>query len=264
MNKFEFPLVSQAMSHELAACGVWITRPAEKTSSLQEAIEIYGGTALVYPTICIEPCAVSALPWEDILFDALIVTSESAVIHAPIDLITQLKNMPPSFFIAAIGRRTAGVLKHRGIVATHIPQEGGTEGLLALLEGYSLEGKRVLLLTGEGGRPELENYVRDGGGELVRINSYRRVAPKPFVDWRQWVLRIQVIVVTSVEAIQRAYQSLDQEGQHWLSTLLAVAASPRIALMISQQYPQQRVIVADSAHDADIISAILSNLSNPQ
>ncbi|APR35351.1 fused uroporphyrinogen-III synthase HemD/membrane protein HemX [Paraburkholderia sp. SOS3] len=117
-----------------------------------------------------------------------------------------------------------------------------SEGLYAALESTlganAFEGKRVLIVRGDGGREWLADRLREAGAEVEAVAAYRRIVPEPSV--RTWE-RIHALLagephvwlVTSSEGVRnlgelaRDHLTVDEIAQ--LKRAPFVAPHPRIA-----------------------------------
>ncbi|TGT11506.1 fused uroporphyrinogen-III synthase HemD/membrane protein HemX, partial [Mesorhizobium sp. M3A.F.Ca.ET.174.01.1.1] len=64
-----------------------------------------------------------------------------------------------------------------------------------------LEGKRVLIVRGDGGREWLADRLREAGAQVETVAAYRRLVPEP-----------------SIAAWARVHQLLAGEAHAWLLT----------------------------------------------
>jgi uroporphyrinogen III methyltransferase / synthase len=117
-----------------------------------------------------------------------------------------------------------------------------SEGLYAALEqalgANAFEGKRVLIVRGDGGREWLADRLREAGAEVETVAAYRRIVPDPSVSTWQRVHALlagepHVWLVTSSEGVRNL---ADLARDHLTSTEVAqlkhapfVAPHPRIA-----------------------------------
>jgi uroporphyrinogen III methyltransferase / synthase len=123
--------------------------------------------------------------------------------------------------------------------------EGGrfdSEGLYAALEATlganAFEGKRVLIVRGDGGREWLADRLREAGAEVEAVAAYRRIVPEPSVRTWERVHALlagepHVWLVTSSEGVRnlgelaRDHLTADEIAQ--LKRAAFVAPHPRIA-----------------------------------
>ena len=99
-----------------------------------------------------------------------------------------------------------------------------------------LEGKRVLIVRGDGGREWLAERLREGGVEVETVAAYRRLAPEPSIAWSRvhdcW-RRTACGLITSSEGVRNldelAHQHLNAGEIAQLKRATLVAPHPRIA-----------------------------------
>lgn len=77
----------------------------------------------------------------------------------------------PSVCTVAIGPSTRKALEDRGVFRVHVPEQFSAEGLVALVEGMDVEGKRVVLFR-TGGRALLPDALRARGALVRELRPY--------------------------------------------------------------------------------------------
>jgi len=173
---------------------VWITRSQPGADRQAAALRDAGHDVVVAPVIRIEATG-SAPPAGP--FDVLVFLSEHAVRAG----LPPLRAAP--WFIDArafaVGARTAAVLADAGVRAT-TPEEPTSEGLLELPAFAAMDGQRVLLVRGAGGRELLEQTLTERGARVARFDCYRRT-PVRRLDPR--VLNCQAIIAASGEGLRQ-------------------------------------------------------------
>jgi uroporphyrinogen-III synthase len=238
---------SPKLSDALTGCGVWIPRPKALTQSLKEAIEIYGGTPLCYPTVEIQP-----IPFlkEAVSPDIWIVVSQHAALQA---------GPWRDKTVLAVGEATAQALRARKIRVSFVPDTPGSEPLVQQApQLQAIQGKSIGILTGKGGRRGAWDTLVARGATVQVVECYERLLPPVFSNWEKWRSACCAIVVSSQEVLDNAYTCLQSEaGKTWLSGLTGVAVSPRLYDANRQRYPAQSFILADSPHDADVVAALI-------
>jgi uroporphyrinogen-III synthase len=198
------------MSQRLASVRVLVTRPAHQAENLCRLIEAEGGTVVRLPLLTIEPGAQGAEARKRLAEprDLWIFTSANAVRHAQ-----PLAAGAWPARLAAIGPATATAIAAAGHAAAATPLSGNTsEALLALPDLQSLQGTRILLVTGEGGRDLLERELAARGASVERAEVYRRVPlPYPPEAVASALRKSDVIVITSGESLEHLVR-LTPEG----------------------------------------------------
>lgn len=245
---------------------VLVTRPEHQAENLCRLIEEQGGIAVRLPTLAIVEC-------DDLLaiqktlahldsFQWLIFISANAVnfaLKANDGKIPQLKTL----HIAAIGKATANTLAMSGINVDLTPEPPyNSEALLATPAMQSMQGQRVLIIRGEGGREELANSLRNRGADVDYLNVYKRIIPS--VDNANVIAlleqhRLDIITVTSAEVLQNLLIMLDATHHRQLFSLPLVVVSDRIK-QLATALGFKRIAVASSPSDEAILETV--NQSN--
>ena len=196
------------MTLPLAGRTIAVTRPPEQATKLTAAIEAAGGVVISFPLLDIQVLpdlsgfhhAITPLAQ----FDWVIFISSNAVQHG-MPLLKQV-GVPPRFKFAAIGPTTAASLHGFGITQVLTPQERfDSESLLALDAFKNMQGQRVLIVRGVGGREVLAETLKQRGAEVVFGECYRRVNPQSSAQVLAQAYdegKLHGIVITSSEALR--------------------------------------------------------------
>ena len=197
---------------------VLVTRPFHQADNLARLIGEANGEAVRFPALAIEaltdPTRVKHLLLGLVTFDLAIFASANAVNHA---LALLDSTWPPSVMVAAVGDGSAAALRRHGIVNVVIPSgNADSESLLAALEPNNLDGKRVLVLRGEGGRELLAEQLRLQGATVTYAECYRRVRPSAdpaalISRWEQGALH--AVTVMSRETLDNLQAMLGPRGR---------------------------------------------------
>lgn len=196
------------MTLPLAGRTIAVTRPPEQATKLTAAIEAAGGMVISFPLLDIQALPDLSGFHHAIMpltqFDWVIFISSNAVQHG-MPLLKQV-GVPPSLKFAAIGPTTAASLHGFGITQVLTPQERfDSESLLALDAFQNMQGQRVLIVRGVGGREVLAETLRQRGAEVVFGECYRRVNPQSSAQVLAQAYdegKLHGIVITSSEALR--------------------------------------------------------------
>ena len=245
---------------------ILVTRPADQAAVFCRMVADAGGEAVSFPVIEIAPRKLTVRErellrsWQQ--FDLALFISANAVSHV-LRYVDTTGDCPQ---IAAVGAKTAAAIVRAGLEVALVPEQGfNSEALLALPELQAIEGKRVLLLKGEGGRDLLREELRRRGGEVQEIDLYQRrmtsVDPEPVN--RQGIMgTIDLVAVTSNEGLSNLLELLGEQGQNWLLKTPLLAGSSRIAEQ-ARSRGFQKIIVAADPGDESMFRAVLQwNLEN--
>lgn len=146
---------------------------------------------------------------------------------------------PQSVSYYAIGQSTAQAWqKFAPVRIRYPPGEETSEGLLALLNLQSLKHKKALILRGNGGRALLGDTLKKRGTQIIYCECYQRHlidhdGMQKSTEWQQ--LKIDTLVVTSGEMLQRIYDLVPEEARFsWLIQCRLIVVSVRLADMAAQ------------------------------
>lgn len=244
----------------LAGWRVLVTRPAPDSQALAARLQDLGADVVQLPLLRIEPLPVSQAD-ESLIsdfdrVDIVVVTSRNAARHGVPRLANRWPRWPAGQSWLAVGRGTAEELSAFGIEAA-FPADERSEGLLALPVLAHPEGKRVLLLTGSGGRGLIPATLEARGARVVRMDAYRRidapVASDPHVArFEDTASAPRAVLVTSAGAMHNLLAQLPllaTDGTWWLVPVERVAESARAAGI-------RRVRVSGGADDDSMVAAM--------
>ncbi|KIG04136.1 fused uroporphyrinogen-III synthase HemD/membrane protein HemX [Caballeronia concitans] len=176
---------------------VVITRPGGQSSGLIARLTRAGFDAFEFPLIDIAPVSDDALLRAalDELYGperyALVVfVSPNAVDHAFGRLFAP---WPADVPVAAVGPGSVAALARQGVSAPghrvispsaeHADPRFDSEALYTAIESHfganGLEGKRVLIVRGDGGREWLAERLAEAGARVEKAAAYRRLLPEP-------------------------------------------------------------------------------------
>lgn len=242
-----------------------VTRPGEKGLALCELIRKAGGKAIHYPTIAFAP------PHDQLAFEQAIknmgaanwwiFVSPQAVAASALAIKERWPTLPAR--LAAIGKGTADAIVAAGLSSSQslpvlYPHEAWhSEGLLALPEFQSVALQTIAIIRGEGGRDYLEKNLMAAGAHILPVIAYRRVLPTlpapTFFDDSD----VNVVIVTSGEALSNLYQLVNHEVWQQFKKIPLVVISERIK-KLAQDLGFQTIWLADQpAHNA-ILKVIMA------
>ena len=212
-----------------------LLRPPGQERRLSELIVAEGGVVTYLPTIEIEPVSVPAADLARLeAADWIVFISPNAVQCGLAALHRAGRPLPASAAIAAVGAGTARALQERDVRVDAQPAAGGgADALLAHPRLARLNGCRVLIVRGVGGRERLAEGLREHGAGVVYLEVYRRALPTPrspapgLEDWRRAAAR--VTIVTSETGWRHLLELIDEPAREAVFTSALVAVSRRVA-----------------------------------
>lgn len=250
-------------SAPLAGKTIVVTRPRAQAAPLIEAIAASGATPLLFPLLEIlpaldpEPLADAAARLGD--YQIAVFISPNAVDFA-LPAILKLGAWPAGLLPAAVGPGTVKALAAHGISGCLAPSERfDSEALLALPPLVTVNGQKVLIFRGDGGRELLAGTLRQRGAVVDCITCYRRSGPSDDVAlllsaWRAG--QLDALTVSSSEALRYLLDGLDAEGRAYLQKTPVFVPHARIA--DNAQALGLRNIVLTGQSDPGIVSGLLA------
>jgi uroporphyrinogen III methyltransferase/synthase len=176
-----------------------ITRPAGQSASLLVRLAEEGIDALEFPLIAIGPAEDEAPLREAFAsldrYALVVFVSPNAVDHA---FARYGAIWPHALPIGVVGPGSVAALARHGVAAPAYrvisPAQASSdddaarfdsEALFAAIDTTlgerALEGKRVLIVRGDGGREWLAERLREAGAEVQPVAAYRRIVPEPSI-----------------------------------------------------------------------------------
>ncbi len=238
----------------LAHCRVLLTRPAEQAHSLAAAIRAQGGEAFSLPLLTIVPVQspddtqrvrsrVMALDQYAI---AIFISTNAATLG--LEWIENFwPQLPVDLQACAVGPGTAAVLRQLPW-PVHCATTGVTsEDLLALPVLQEVQGKRIALFRGKGGRELLADTLRERGAQVDYVELYTREAPAHTPAQTRQLLQEQAIncVVLTSQQILDTFHTLLQ-GATALDVSQDSAREPLLGL------PQNLTLIVPSARVEEV------------
>ena len=220
----------------LARRHVVVTRPAGQSARLSALIRAAGGEPVLYPALEILDAA-DLQPVLDLIgrldaFDLAIFVSANAVDKA-LALVRARRDWPPGLRVATVGRGSERELQRCGFAAVIAPAARfDSEGLLDLPELKRVEGKRVVIFRGAGGRELLGATLTARGATVEYAECYRRGRPQadaaPLLALRAR-RALDAFTVTSSEGLTNLHAMLGETGRPCLHETPLFAPHERIA-----------------------------------
>lgn len=253
------------MSGMLAGRGVVITRPAGEAQRLATLIREAGGEPLLYPAIEIHDApdrpALDAVINRLDDFDVAIFISPTAVDKAMTRIAAQ-RALPRKLRCAAIGPGGVRALRRFGVREVIAPAETGprhdSEALLASPYLQTVNGMRIVIFRGDGGRELLGETLSARGAKVESVACYRRgkpvFDPAPLLaDFARGA--VAAVIVTSSEGLHNFCERLGEAGQTCLRETPVVVPHPRIAAA-ARERGLTRVVECASGDEA-LVAAVI-------
>ncbi|PLT25809.1 uroporphyrinogen-III C-methyltransferase [Pseudoalteromonas sp. MelDa3] len=242
---------------------ILITRPEGKGAALAQQLEQAGYQASLFPVLKITHLTPSSTELSPLLnADKIIFISQDAV-----SALSQLKpdiNTKAQFY--AVGQQTADIIYEQFGARAAVPKQYDSEGLLALKSLAEVDGSNIVLVKGQGGRPELAKTLKERGAFLNNCVVYKReptesITPNWTDHWKSQ--NVHGIVITSNAAVDAIFKSLTAHQLQWLQQCRFYVASERIAAYLKlQQVSSANIHIAAGASDNAMFTCINQQGSN--
>jgi uroporphyrinogen-III synthase len=252
-----------SQQQSLQGVRVLVTRASHQADNLCRLIEERGGVALRFPVLRIVPSGgrhtLADMGRRLADYGLAIFVSTNAV-RMGVEGVLADGRWPSTVRIAAVGARTASALEEAGLPAHIAPRDQFTsEALLDLKPMREVEGLRILIVRGEGGRETLANTLRERGARVDYLEVYRRVQPdadtRPVID--AWVRgEIDAVTISSNQSLQNLYDMLGEVGWPYLRRSVLVVGSQRTAELAASLGITAAPVIADNASDEAIVAAL--------
>ncbi len=247
---------------DLNGLRVLVTRPAHQAGHLSDLITAAGGQPIRFPALAIRD--LSASPAVQAQLDRLnqyhlaIFISPNAV-YFGLAAITRYGGLPSDIKLATVGKGSAVALeKALGREADIVPATTyDSEGLLALPALQQVDGQRILILRGEGGRELLAETLRRRGATVDYLEVYRRECPAPEKRNQGWLEKTDIITITSSEALQNLVSLTAAAHRSQLLAKPLVVVSERTAALAQKLGFCHPALVAERAADEAIVQALI-------
>ena len=253
----------------LAGLEVVVTRPTRQAGGLCRRLREAGAVVLRFPAMEIVPPdnaeveqALLHARWSQ--SDLAIFVSANAVRGAR-QLLGRRQLPAGGPRVACVGPATAQALVRAGRKPDLVPtQNYDSEGLLALPElREDMQGKRVLLVRGDGGRELLSRTLRDRGATVSRVSVYRRQRPVPSPAQlaRVWERERgpDVVTATSPQILENLLAMVPAgEARERLLASRLVVVSERMVDTVREAGFYHPPLVAENAGDTAVVACLVA------
>ena len=265
-------MAKQNMRNVESNIGIIVTRPSGQSQSFINRIKKKGYTPFDLPGIMIVPARYQKSAIEMMnnasKYDYLLFTSPNSVRFAK-----RLKlNFQEVNGFISIGSGTEKALKPyvKGKESIIAAKPYTSEALVETLKTRGIEGKSVLIISGEGGRRLLDSAINDLGGTGEYCDVYRREVPEsynidPILAFKSQknAKRSLYLTISSQEAFMNLLPTLESNGLKPLIDGVFVGSDRLKNIVEAEGF--KNIIVARSALENDLWQSIVATLdtSNP-
>jgi uroporphyrinogen-III synthase len=220
----------------LAGRHVVVTRPAGQAAHFATALTGQGAIPVFCPALEIRevedvtPVLEAAIHLDS--YDLAVFVSPNAIEKA-LALILPRRAWPAALRVAALGKSSERALARHGIHdVISPPLRFDSEALLELAELNDVEGKRIVIFRGDGGRELTGDTLKARGAMVDYVTCYRRVRPQldpaPLLGlWQEG--RLDAVTLTSSEGLRNFFEMVGHLGQAWLRKTPSFVPHARIA-----------------------------------
>ena len=244
---------------------VLVARPGARAQLLEEALAEYGYATVMLGVMtldAVEPAPEDVLRWCRQPPDWVVCISPTAVARWAEEVGDRGHRLcRKQVRWAATGSSTAELIREhfkREALAPDPESEeesfSASEALLALPELQEMSGQQVLIISGQGGRPLLEETLRSRGGDVHVLPLYERNLHHPTVEGQRYLEagNFAAMIVTSQEQLDHL--------EAWCGEMAfrrpLIVSSRRLAQRAAEQ-GYQRIIMARDATPGALASAMI-------
>lgn len=171
------------MDSRLQGVPVLVTRPRKQSAEWLTALQQVGAEPVVFPTLEIETLSLGPQQRDIILnldqYQVVIVVSANAATLGLEVLSEYWIQWPVCQQWMAVGPATGEAMANWGLDVLVMQQGGTSETLLDLQQLQSLDGQKILILRGQGGRETLAETLTRRGAVVDYLELYHRILPSP-------------------------------------------------------------------------------------
>lgn len=241
---------------------VVVTRPPHQAARFQQMLEAAGAQVVLFPLMSIQspgnPGQVLARLAQLHTYDVVLFISANAVAFGMALLDEGQKQVLASLTVGAIGKKTAQALNAQGLPVHWVPANGFTsEDFLALPAVQHLDGKRILIFRGDGGRELLAETLRKRGAVVEYVDVYQRICPQisPLVLKQHHEQRqLDIIAITSSEGIGNLLALAGSPD--WITTIPLLVGSQRMVETARQAGFTGNLVLANDPGDEAMFAAL--------
>ena len=243
------------MTNNMASAGsslkglkVVVTRPQQQAAELMSLLEQQGAIPIHLPMLEICPISEEELERSQAIrqkvldldnYQHLIFVSTNAAQAGCYWIEQYWPQWPVQQTAYAIGKVTAGVLKEYGCTVVSGAGAMNSEALLALPSLQKVDGEKVLIFRGVGGREFLANSLRERGAQVDYCEVYFRKRPE-YVESEVYSLfrdqQIDLLVITSGEGLENLCASVTaDELEKIKANISLIVPGERVAALAKEK-----------------------------
>lgn len=237
---------------------VLVTRSRQQASKLSQQLRSLGAEVMEIPTISIKPLE-NHQAIHDMLknlgtYEHYVFTSVNGV-EVFMETLgaagKDLRWIPATATITAVGAATAKALEAKGLTVTHVPEVFTGEGILEALKPIVRKGEKVVIPRAEIGRPQLVEGLKALGADVTEVPLYETVVPKADEELLKELATQppQWATFTSGSTVHNLMQMLQEAGQTFPGETRIAVIGPVTASAVAEH--GLRVTTEASPHTID-------------
>ena len=222
---------------------VAITRPKDRAKKACEIVENLGGSAILAPTLDLQPVNSESL--KDLVskkdeLDWIVFTSPTTIVS--------LNKFYPDFIktlnckLAVIGNKTGKLAEKNGLTVDLMPEDFTAEGLIEEFKKREITGKTIGIPRTASARPVLPEELEKLGNTVILAEAYKSLFPmdeKAVQDLIQKIenKEIDAITFTSPLTVENFFKIADDKAklaQLLNDNLLTVCIGPITAKVLEE------------------------------
>jgi uroporphyrinogen-III synthase len=257
--------VAEDRPSSLAGKRIVITRAAEQSATLVQALQERGATPILFPLLTFAPPENTA-PFDSALrkineFDWIFLTSQNALralVERSGTLGISLAEATVKVRIAAVGPATAEAAAHAGLHVAHVASRHQGTSLAEEL-APELPGKSVLLPRSDRANPDLVEMLRKTGARVTDVIAYRTSLPDDFGKSGSPVFTrggADAILFFSPSAVHHCEELLGVEEFRKLQDTSALTAIGPVTAAALRDAGVQRIVLAADTTLAAVLDAL--------
>lgn len=268
---------------------VIVTRPQKQAELFCARLQELGAGCITVPVLALQPAtgteqvqAIKNIVLDFDLYQKAIFVSQNAVEFALQWLEDYWPQLPQGIEYFAVGETTAKNLQNYGLSVSALTASStgamNSESLLQAPELQAVEGEKIVIFRGCGGRGQMAEVLRARRAKVTYCELYERTIPVQAEQQMRALLsdlyasaarreEHQVIALHSGESLQNFMTILAQMrkagfpyGEKILQ-LPVLVPGQRVA-KLAQNAGFVKIIVAENATDAAMIAALISAINN--
>jgi uroporphyrinogen-III synthase len=256
---------AEELPRTLEGYSILVTRPEEQAGPLIAEIERRGGQVVFAPMIVIRPLCDDPRPAALVRrlpeFHSVVFVSKNAA-EFGVRLLRAEDRTLEHCRVYAVGVGTAARLRELAVEKVQTPHgEFTSEGLLKLpgLSAHEIDGKRVLIVRGAGGRELLAQTLAHRGATVDYCEVYERTLPAAPLSAALAACNVgvpDVGIITSLETLTNLAEKIDQEKLDLLYDVPLLVVGARTAHEVERLGFTTPPVVVDNPGDLSLVEAL--------